>query len=85
MPSIRTSAAVLIALLSLAGCAGPPGPPWTEAVSPSQITLRWYSDDLSEAAARQVADAHCGAIGSSAELAAAEQDGSVEIASYRCH
>ena len=72
----RTAArALLVVLLSaLAGCAGPPGPPWPEVISPGGITLRWYPDETSAAAAQQVADAHC----------AEDARGSAEIASYRC-
>ncbi len=80
--AIRAAAAAL--LLGLAGCVGPAGPPWALAASPSEITLRWYPDDTSETEALEVADAHCAATGRSAGIAAAEEDGSAEVASYRC-
>ena len=83
--TIRPAAAFAVVLVvGLAGCVGPPGPPWTEAASPNSITLRWYADDVSPAAARQVADAHCSSTGRNAALDTIELDGSAEIASYLC-
>lgn len=83
-------AALLVALLLVAGFAGPaaaqnpPGPPWPVVVSPNGIALRWYPDDISEGQAHLVANAHCGATGHAAVLAGVEMDGSVELGSYRC-
>lgn len=81
----RSAAALAIAfVIGLAGCAGPPGPPWPETVSPNGITLRWYPSDTSEAEAQQVADEHCAPARQGAAIAWIEQDGSVEIGSFRC-
>ena len=75
---------LLAALIALAGCAGPPGPPWPGVVSPNNITLRWYPDETSTAEAQLAADAHCAMSGRRAGLAAVEQNGSVQVADYRC-
>jgi hypothetical protein len=78
-------AIILLPLLALPALAADlAGPPWPEIVSPAGITLRWYSDDTSEAAAHQVAAAHCAATWRSAALAGLELDGSAEVGSYRC-
>jgi hypothetical protein len=69
-------------LLCLAACSGPP---WTLSQSPSEIALRWYPDDTSSAAADAVARAHCRTSGKTAELVSYDQDGSAQIARYRCH
>ena len=84
MPSSARPIVVFAAVLTLAGCAGPPGPPWPEVVSPNGITLRWYPDETSAAKAQLVADAHCAPSGRRAGIAAVEQNGSVQIADYRC-
>ena len=83
----RSLALATVSIMMFAGTAwaqSPPGPPWLQAASPGGITLRWYTDDLPEAAARQVANAHCAATGRAAGIAAIELDGSAEIATYRC-
>lgn len=84
----RTALVAALVAVSAAGAASAQttlaGPPWALAASPNGITLRWYPDDTSEAAAHSVADAHCAATGLPASLAAIERDGSAEIASYRC-
>jgi hypothetical protein len=60
------------------------GPPWAVAASAAGITLRWYPDDVGQAQAHAVANAHCAWTGRSAALAALEQDGSAEIGTYSC-
>jgi hypothetical protein len=85
--SIRRAAlAVVIAVVSAppAMALQPPGPPWPEVISPDGITLRWYPDETSEAAAQQVADAHCAQAGRQATLAELEQNGSEQVGTYRC-
>lgn len=69
------------ALLGLGACSGPP---WTLNKSPYEITLRWYPDNTPTIAADQVAALHCGSWGKAAELASTLQDGSDQIAQYRC-
>jgi hypothetical protein len=46
--------------------------------------LRWYSDETDIAAAQTIADLHCRSFGRNAALASAEQNGSIEIATFRC-
>ncbi len=74
-------AAGIAALAALAGCNGPP---WTLSRSPVEISLRWYPDTTPSAAAEQVAQLHCESWEKSAELVSETQDGSAEIAEYRC-
>jgi hypothetical protein len=74
-------AAAVAALLCLGAC---DGPPWTLSRSPDQISLRWYSDTTPSAAADEAAQRHCRSTGRNAELVAHEQDGSADIAQYRC-
>ena len=69
-------------LLCLGGCSS--GPPWTLSQSPDQITLRWYPDATPDVAANWVAQTHCGSWGKSAELVSYDQDGSAQLAKYRC-
>jgi hypothetical protein len=79
---IAIAAPALTALLALAGCNGPP---WTLNRSPAaSIALRWYPDTTPSAAADQVAQLHCGSWDKTAELVSSTQDGSAEIAEYRC-
>ncbi|HTV87980.1 MAG TPA: hypothetical protein VME41_03095 [Stellaceae bacterium] len=85
LPHRAAAALAVSALLTVPALAqSPPGPPWPEVVSPGGITLRWYPDDVSEATAQAVADMHCAAIGRTAVLAELEQDGSVQLGTYRC-
>jgi hypothetical protein len=46
--------------------------------------LRWYADELDIGAAQTVADRHCGSFGKTAALASTAQNGSIQIAEYRC-
>jgi len=68
-------------LLGIAACSGPP---WTLSQSPDEVTLRWYPDATPEEAAELVARQHCQSSGKAAELASYDQDGSAQIAKYRC-
>jgi hypothetical protein len=68
-------------MLGVAACNAPP---WTVRQSPDAITLRWYSDETDIAAARTIADLHCRSTGGTAVLVSDEQNGSIEIAEYRC-
>jgi hypothetical protein len=68
-------------LLTVGACNGPP---WTLSQSPSEISLRWYPDETSSAAAEAVAQQHCQAAGKTAELISSTQDGSAQIGQYRC-
>jgi hypothetical protein len=68
-------------LLWLAACSGPP---WTLSQSPSEISLRWYPDDTPNVAVDGVAQEHCQASGKNAELVSSTQDGSAQLATYRC-
>ncbi len=77
--TVRAAAAGL--LLSLVGCGGPP---WTLSKSPSEISLRWYADDTPSEAAQSIAELHCRSWGKTAELVSYDQNGSAEIAKYRC-
>lgn len=72
------------ALLGLAACSALPWSPWTLSQSPDQITLRWYTDNTPAAAADQVAALHCESWGKMAELTSDAEDGSAEVAEYRC-
>jgi hypothetical protein len=74
------SAALALSLV-LVGCNGPP---WTLNRSPQSIALRWYPDTTPAFAADQVAQLHCGSWDKTAELISSSQDGSAEIAEYRC-
>jgi hypothetical protein len=74
-------AAGFAALAAVAGCNGPP---WTLNQSPAGIALRWYPDSTPVAAADQVAQLHCGSWQKSAELVSNTEDGSAQIAEYRC-
>ena len=78
---VAIGAAGIAALAALAGCTGPP---WTLSRSPTEISLRWYPDSTLVAAADQVAQLHCQSWEKSAELVSDTQDGSAEIAEYRC-
>jgi hypothetical protein len=68
-------------MLGVAACNAPP---WTVRQSPDAIKLRWYSDETDIAAARTIADVHCRSTGRIAALASDEQNGSIEIAEFRC-
>jgi hypothetical protein len=76
----RAAAGVAV-VLALASCSGPP---WTLDKSRDDIALRWYPDTTPAAAAAGVAELHCRSWGKYAELASDAQDGSAEIARYRC-
>ena len=76
---IRTLA--VAALLGIAAC---DGPPWTLSKSPEEISLRWYPDATPDELADTVARQHCQSWGKEAELASNDQDGSAQIAKYRC-
>jgi hypothetical protein len=69
-------------LLCLGACSS--GPPWTLSQSPDQITLRWYPDSTPDGTADWVAQTHCQSWGKSAELVSYDQDGSAQLAKYRC-
>jgi len=69
------------ALLGLAACGGPP---WTLSRAPDAITLRWYADETDSAAASTIAQQHCQSSGKRAELVSSTQDGSAQLATYRC-
>jgi hypothetical protein len=91
-------AAVLMAVLVVAGCEGLPEappplptplatpfyPPWTLNQSPEKIALRWYPDATPSTAAESVARAHCATWNRSAVLVSDTRDGSAEIAEYQC-
>jgi len=78
-PTLR--AAGIAVALSLAACAGPP---WTLSQSPTEISLRWYADEMDSAAATAIAQQHCQSSGKTAELVSSTQDGSAQLATYRC-
>jgi hypothetical protein len=78
----RAIGAAGIAVMTVLG--GCNGPPWTLNQSPAGISLRWYPDATPSAAADQVAQLHCVSWQKSAELISDNQDGSAEIAEYRC-
>jgi hypothetical protein len=80
MANLRSLVAAA-ALLSLTGCAGPP---WTISRSPDEITLRWWSDQVSEAQAQDVAGSYCTQMGKAVELNSLEQHGSASVGRYRC-
>jgi hypothetical protein len=71
----------VVVCLGLAACSGPP---WTLNKSPDEIALRWYPDETPALAADQAAELHCRSWGKSAQLASDAQDGSAEVAQYRC-
>jgi hypothetical protein len=79
LPASRIATAAV--LLVVAACNAPP---WTVNRSPEAITLRWYADETDIAAAQTVADLHCRSFGKNAALASNEQNGSIQIAEYRC-
>jgi hypothetical protein len=79
--NVAIGVAAIAALAVLAGCTGPP---WTLSRSPTEISLRWYPDSTPAASADQVAQLHCQSWEKSAELVSDTQDGSAEIAEYRC-
>jgi len=81
---IVSGAAGIAALAALAGCSEPPWTPWTLSQSPTEISLRWYPDTTPSAAADQLAQQHCASWEKSPELVSDTQDGSAEIAKYRC-
>jgi hypothetical protein len=78
---VAIGVAGIAALAALAGCNGPP---WTLSQSPAEISLRWYPDTTPSAEADQVAQLHCGSWQKATELVSDTQDGSAEIAEYRC-
>jgi hypothetical protein len=96
--NITIRAAGIVAMTALGACTEPPWaankpvsaivpqlyPPWTLNQSPAGISLRWYPDTTPSAAAGQVAQLHCASWNRSAELVSDRQDGSAEIAEYRC-
>lgn len=81
---VTAGAVGVAALLGLGGCSALPWTPWTLSQSPDHITLRWYTDSTPGAAADQVAALHCRSWGKAAELRSDAEDGSAEIAEYRC-
>jgi hypothetical protein len=74
-------AAGIAVLLTLGACTGPP---WTLSQSPTEISLRWYPDSTPTAAAQAIAQQHCQSSGKTAELVSSTQDGSAQLATYRC-
>jgi hypothetical protein len=68
-------------LLGLSACVGPP---WILEESPSDITLRWYPDEVYSSFADSVAQTHCASESRNAELVSYTQDGSAQIGKYRC-
>ena len=68
-------------LLTLGACTGPL---WTVSQSPTEISLRWYSDNTLSAAANAIAQQHCQSSGKQAELVSSTQDGSAQLATYHC-
>jgi hypothetical protein len=81
MLALPLGAAEIAVLLALGACTGPP---WTLDRSPSEISLRWYPDDTPSTAAEAIAQQHCQSSGKTAEVVSNEQDGSAQIARYRC-
>jgi hypothetical protein len=81
MLALTFRAARIAVLLMLGACNGPP---WTLNQSPTEISLRWYPDDTSSAAAAAIAQQHCQSSGKNAELISTSQDGSAQLAKYRC-
>ncbi len=79
--SLAVRAISIGTLLCLLACNGPP---WTLSQSPSEISLRWYPDDTPNIAVDAVAQEHCQSSGKNAELVSSTQDGSAELATYRC-
>ena len=70
--------AILIALIACSR------QPWTLEQSPSNITLRWYPDEVDASVADLVAQTHCASTSKNAELISYTQDGSAQIGRYRC-
>jgi hypothetical protein len=70
-----------IALLVFAACSTAP---WVLSKSPDTITVRWYPDETSIAAADELAALHCRSWGKTARLESDIRDGSAQIAGYRC-
>ena len=81
MLAFALSAVAVATLLALAACGGPP---WTISHTPDAITLRWYADETDSATAGAAAQAHCRSSGKKAELVSSTQDGSAQLATYRC-
>ena len=77
----RGLAAAVLLLLSLSACTGPP---WTLSRTTDEITLRWYADDTSAAAADGTARAYCSALGKSATMDQLQRDGVAAIGRYHC-
>jgi hypothetical protein len=80
-PWLAARAAGVGILLGLGACNGPP---WTLSQSPDEISLRWYPDNTPSAAVNSVAQLHCQSWGKNAELFSYDQDGSAQLAKYRC-
>jgi hypothetical protein len=68
-------------LLGVTACGEPP---WTLEQSPDAITLRWYTDEMDNAPADSLAQAHCASLSKSVELISYDQNGSAQIGRYRC-
>jgi hypothetical protein len=68
-------------LLGISACSRQP---WTLEQSPSEITLRWYPDEVDSSVADGVAQMHCASTSKSAELISYTQNGSAQIGKYRC-
>jgi hypothetical protein len=83
-PISATAIGVVGLVISLVLVACSSGPPWTLSKSPDEISLRWYPDTTPDGTAGFVAQTHCGSWGKSAELVSSTQDGSAQIAQYRC-
>ena len=60
------------------------GPPWTLSQSPEEISLRWYPDATPDNTANWLAQVHCQSWGKNAELVSTAQDGSAQLAQFRC-
>lgn len=72
------------ALLSLPGLSGCAEPPWTMALSPHEMRLRWYPGSTSAADADQIAQLHCSRSGRRAVLAETGQHGSAQTGTWCC-
>jgi len=81
MPTLRAGGIAVLLASALGACGGPP---WTLSQSPTEISLRWYPDTTSSAAADTIAQQHCQSSGRKAELVSSTQDGSAQLATYRC-
>jgi len=87
--SVRTAWFATLLLLAFTQVAAAreaqaPGPPWPILWSPTQITYRWYADEMTAGQVLPAAHGYCASAGRTARVGSLDRHGDIEIGSYLC-